>query len=161
MSILNVIGNGFVQVDNTLYNLRNYLTVEKYTFGYDEAQGSAYGIRLIPPHADKESYENGVSGSFFLLTYPEDEKEKWEEDFNIVIAALEEKQKKVYSFTILDEVTEQNHIIKTPFQFEGDTVSVYKNGIRQSFGDDFNYLSNYEIVIRNSFDAETKFIIEN
>ena len=61
MSKINAIGHGFVQVDNTLYNLRNYLTIEKYTFGSEEAQGTAYGIRLIPPHADKELYENGVS----------------------------------------------------------------------------------------------------
>ena len=74
MGKINAIGNGFLQIDNTLYNLRNYLTVEKYIFWSEEFQGTAYGIRLTPPHADKESYENGVSGSFFLLTYSADEK---------------------------------------------------------------------------------------
>ncbi|MES2827836.1 MAG: hypothetical protein V4687_06770 [Bacteroidota bacterium] len=161
MSKINVIGNGFVQVDNTLYNLRNYLTVEKYTYGYDEAQGTAYGIRLTPPHADKVSYENGVAGSFFLSTYSENEKEQFEDDFYLLITALEHKQKRVHSFAIVYEVTERNHIITTPFEFDGSTVRVYIDGLRQSFGFDFNYLSNNEIVILDPFSAGTKFIIED
>jgi hypothetical protein len=160
MSKIKAIGNGFVQVDNTLYNLRHYLTVEKYTFGYEEAQGTAYGIRLTPPHTDKESYGNGVSGSFFLLTYSEDEQDQFDEDFELVIELIEHKAKRVYSFKILTEVTERNHIIKTPFEFDGDLVSVYMNGLRQSIGFDFNYLSNKEILILNPFGPEAKFIIE-
>lgn len=159
MGKLNAIGHGFVQVDNTLYNLRNYLTIEKYTFESEEASGTAYGIRLTPANTDTELYGNAVSGSFFLLTYSEDEREQFEEDFELVIAVLEHKVIKEYSFKIVTEVTERNHIIKTPFEFDGDKVSVYMNGLRQSIGFDFNYLSNNEIVIFQPFGPNTKFII--
>jgi hypothetical protein len=67
VSKINAIGHGFVQVDNTLYNLRNYLTIEKYTFESEEASRTAYGIRLTPANTDTELYGNGVSGSFFFI----------------------------------------------------------------------------------------------
>jgi hypothetical protein len=159
MSKLEVIGDGTIRVGNTLYNVRNFLTIEKHTFAYNEHENESYGIRLTPPQVER-SFE-GSNGSFVLLAYTEDEKELREKDFELTILALEEKQQKMMCFTILSEITELNHVIKTSFQFEGESVKVYMNGIRQSLGEDFNFLSDKEIVIRKRFDAGTKFIIEN
>lgn len=90
MSKLKVIGNCFIQVEETLYNLKGFKEIEKHTFGIGENPPSDYGIRFTPLVASKESYENGVDGSFIMTEYTEEEIEEWESDFELIISALSE-----------------------------------------------------------------------
>lgn len=90
MSKIKAVGNGFIQREETLINLKGYLKIEKYNFGYDEDPegNSAYGITFTPLITSEEDIKNGVDGSFMLTTYTFDEKEEFEKDFDLIISAL-------------------------------------------------------------------------
>jgi hypothetical protein len=90
MSKITSVGNCFVQVENSLINLKAYKEIEKYNFGYDEdpENHSVYGIKLTPLNPDQESIENAVDGSFFITEYTLEEKEIFESDFEVIISAL-------------------------------------------------------------------------
>ena len=87
MSKIKFIGNGFVQVDRSLYNIREFVQISQVTLGLDEE--SAYGICLYPKMVTQEEINRGVSGEFFITTYKEEEREIFEADFQTIIKALE------------------------------------------------------------------------
>lgn len=91
MAKIKIIGSGFIQVkEETLYNLKAYKNIERYTFAYDEdpVGKSAFGIQLTPLAPSKENFENGVDGSFFIATYTYEEENEFKEDFETIIYAL-------------------------------------------------------------------------
>jgi hypothetical protein len=90
MSKIKAIGNGVIQVGDTLINLAHYREVKKYTFGYDEDPDgkSAYGIVVTPIVSDEKSIKNGVDGSYFITSYLESELKEFETDFDTITAVL-------------------------------------------------------------------------
>ncbi|PWS27986.1 hypothetical protein DHW03_10515 [Pedobacter yonginense] len=92
MSKIKAIGNGFVQIGDSLINLRTFKEINKYTFGYDEdPEGhSAFGIIVSPLTPSAQSLQNGVDGSYFISTYESEMQSEFEEDFEIIIKALKD-----------------------------------------------------------------------
>jgi hypothetical protein len=91
MPKIKAIGNGFIQIEETLINLSQYKEIKKYSFGYDEDPDgkSKYGIIVTPLVPNEKSIKNGVDGSFMLTTYLENELSDFESDFDIIISVLE------------------------------------------------------------------------
>lgn len=93
MSKIKAIGNGFIQLGETLINLTQYKQIKKYDFGYDEdPEGKAsYGIMATPLQPSAENIANGVDGSLMIATYSDDEFNEFQTDFNTIIAVFNNK----------------------------------------------------------------------
>lgn len=92
MSKIKLIGKGFIQIGEVLFNLNQYKKIEKYTFGIEEdPDGNAYyGIVVTPLIPNAESLKNGVDGSVFIATYGENEIKEFYSDFDLIIASLKD-----------------------------------------------------------------------
>lgn len=92
MAKIQVIGNAFIQHGETLINLKAYKKIAKDTFGmFDDPDGnSAFRITFTPLTPTQENIDNGVDGTFSLTTYTLEEKEEFEEDYELIISALKD-----------------------------------------------------------------------
>lgn len=90
MAKIESVGNGFIQIDNVLYNLQQFKTITKYELGYDEdpAGKIAYAIRTTPLLRSDQEVELGTVGLTDITSYTKDEQHSWEQDFAEIIKAL-------------------------------------------------------------------------
>jgi hypothetical protein len=91
MGKIKIISGGFIQLGESLENLRQFKSIKKGTFGMDEHEGGAVcGIEVTPLHPSKEDIEKGVDGRYFIATYNQEEMGEFDEDFNAIKLAFNE-----------------------------------------------------------------------
>lgn len=92
MGKIKLIGDCFIKVEETLYNLKEYSKIERHYFGYDEdpEENSAFGINLTPIMPSEEDLKNGVDGTFFITLYTLEQENDFEEDYEKIITALKD-----------------------------------------------------------------------
>ncbi|WP_194975556.1 hypothetical protein [Aquiflexum lacus] len=78
-------GNGFVELNGSLLNLKAFKEINKEYLGFESDDGKDYSISFTPISPSKEDWENGVERTWHIRY--SDEKER-DSDFEIIQESL-------------------------------------------------------------------------